>query len=93
MGGLPSTVTNESILEYPFPRKSVVMSLKKKKKKNLQEAVTRDMASSDGLKLAALCLFCAQSVSINKSIFDFAGQDRKVIDRHSYLIHSGSYLF
>ena len=40
-------------LEYPFPRKSAVMSLKE----NMTEAVTRDMASSDWLKLAALFFF------------------------------------
>ena len=72
MGELLSTVTNESILEYPFPRKSVVIALKKKKK-NMAEAVTRDMASSDLLKLAVLGLFRAQSVSKNKSICDCAG--------------------
>ena len=91
MGGLTSTVTNESILECPFPRKSVVMSLKKKK--NLQEAVTRDMASSDWLKVGGPMFVLHANLSINKSIFDCAGQDRKVIERHSNLIHSGSYLF
>ena len=54
----------------------------------MAEAVTRDMASSDWSKLAALCLFRAQSVSKNKSICDCAGEDRKVIDQHSYVIHS-----
>ena len=39
----------------------------------MAEAVTRNMASSDWLKLAALCLFRAQSVSNNKSICDCAG--------------------
>ena len=37
------------------------------------EAVTRDMASSDWLRLAALCLFRSQSVSKNKSICDCPG--------------------
>ena len=46
---------------------------KKKKKKNMSEAFTRDMASSDWLKLAARFLFRAQSLSKNKSICDFAG--------------------
>ena len=57
-------------------------------KKNMEEAVTRDIAS-DWLKLAAICLFRAQTVS--KMINPFLtvlGQDRKVIDQHSYLIHS-----
>ena len=31
--------------------------------KNMAEAITRDMVSSDWLKLATLCLFRAQSVS------------------------------
>ena len=55
-------------LEYPFPRKSVVMS-----PKNKAEAVTRDIVPSDWLKLAALCLFRAQRVSKNKFICDCAG--------------------
>ena len=48
MGGLPSTVTNESIVrihQLLGPRK------------NMTEAVTRDMASSDGLKLASPFFF------------------------------------
>ena len=40
--------------------------------RNNMAEVTRDIASSDWLKLAALCLFRAQSVS-NKSICDCAG--------------------
>ena len=40
---------------------------------NLVEAVTRDMASSDWLKLAHLCFFHAQSVSKNTSICDCPG--------------------
>ena len=48
-------------LEYPFPRKSVVMS-----PKNMARAVTRDIVPSDWLKLAALCLFRVQRVSKNK---------------------------
>ena len=58
------------------------------------EAVTRDIASSssDWLKLAALCLFRGQSVSKNKSTcVTVPGQARKVIDQHSYLIHSMKY--
>ena len=46
------------------------------------------MGSSDWLNLAALCLFRTQSVSKNKSIVTVLGQYDKVIDRHSYLIHS-----
>ena len=53
--GYPAQSQMSLFLEYPFPRKSVVMSLKK----NIAEAETRDMASSDWLKLAALCLFRA----------------------------------
>ena len=70
--------------EYPFPRKSVVMS---PKKKNIAEAGTRDMASSVWLKLATLCLFRAQSISKNKSICDCA-RARPQSDQHSYLLHS-----
>ena len=64
-------------LEYRFPEK------------NITEAVTRDMAFSDWLKLAALCLFRAQSEPKNKSICDCAGA-RPQSDRaeHSYLVHS-----
>ena len=40
----------------------------------MTEAVTRDMASSDWLKLGA-------------PFAPVLGQDRKVIDQHSYLIH------
>lgn len=57
--GSPAQSQMNLFLEYPFPRKSVVMSLKK----NMAETVTHDMASSDWLKLAALCLFRALSVS------------------------------
>ena len=71
MGGLPSRVKNEFIFRMPF-----VMSL------NMAEAVTRDIASSDWLKLAALCLFRKQSVSKNRSICDFAGA-RPQSDQHS----------
>ena len=39
----------------------------------MAEVVTRDMAPSGWLKLAALCLFRAQSVSKNKAICDCAG--------------------
>ena len=54
----------------------------------MTEAVTRDMASSDWFKLAALCLFRAQSVSKNKFICDCAGA-RPQSDRSTpYLINS-----
>ena len=56
--------------------------------KNMAEAVTRDMASSDWLKLAALCLFQAQSVSKINPFVSVQWQGRKVIDQHSYPIHS-----
>ena len=53
----------------------------------MAEAVTRDLASFNWLKLAAVCLFRAQSVSKNKSICDCDGQDRKVIGtKPSYLL-------
>ena len=81
MGGLPSTFTNESIFRIRVPAK---ISCQYVPEKNMAEAVTRDMASSDWLKLAALCLFRAQSVSKNKSICDCAGQTL-------YLIHSCGY--
>ena len=68
-------------LEYPFPRVSVVMSLKKKKR----QTVTRDVASSDWLKLPALCYFRAQSVSKNKSFCDCAGA-RSQSDRSTLLV-------
>ena len=68
--GSPAQSKMSLFLEYPFPRKSVVMSLKKK---NTAEAVTRDIASSDWLNLAALCMFRAQSVSKNNSICDCLG--------------------
>ena len=59
MGGLPSTVTNDSLFRIPVPAKiSCHVS-----DKNMAEAVTRDMVSSDWFKSAALCLFRAQSVS------------------------------
>ena len=53
----------------------------------MAEAVTRDMASFDWLKLAALCLFHAQSVSKNKSICDCAGA-RPQSDRSTPLSNS-----
>ena len=85
--GSPAQSQMSPFLEYPFPRKSVVMFLKKK---NMTEAVTCDMTSSDWLKLAALYLFRAQSVRYLKinPFVTVLGQDRKVIDQHSYLIHS-----
>ena len=80
MGGLPRTFTNESIFRIPVPAK-----ISCHVPKNVAEAVTRDMASSDWLKLAALCLFWAQRVSKNKSICDCAGA-RTQKDQHCYLI-------
>ena len=56
MGGLPSTVTNESIFRIPVPAKISYVP-----EKNMAETVRRDMAFSDWLKWAALCLFRAQS--------------------------------
>ena len=53
----------------------------------MAEAVTCDMASSDWLKLAALCLFRAQSVSKNKSICDCA-EARPQTDRSTLLSNS-----
>ena len=50
MGGLPSTVTNESIFRIPVPAKISCHV----PEENMAEAVTRDMASSDWLKLAPL---------------------------------------
>ena len=55
--GSPAQSQMSLFLGYPFPRKPVA---------------TRDMASSDWLKLAALRLFRAQNVSNNKSICDCA---------------------
>ena len=56
-------------------------------RKNMAEAVTRDMASSDWLKLTAPCLFRAQSVSKIKSICDCAGA-RAQSDRSTLLSNS-----
>ena len=81
MCGLPSTVINESI---PIPAK---ISCYVPEKKNMAEAVTSDMASSDWLKLAAICLFRAQSVSTNKFICDCAGAIPKS-DRSTLLSNS-----
>lgn len=55
-------------LEYPFSQNQLSCPCK-----NMVGEVTRDVASSDLLKLAALCLFRAQSVSKNKSICDRSG--------------------
>ena len=72
MGGLPSAVTNESIIcKNTCPRK------------NVAEAVMCDMASSDWLKLLALCLARKVYLKVNAFV-TVLGQDRKVID----LIHS-----
>ena len=60
---------SESIFRIPVPAKgSCHVS-----EKNMADAVARDMASSDWLKLANVCLFPAQKVSKNKSICDCAG--------------------
>ena len=58
MGGLlvASTVTNESIFRIPVPAKIICHV----PEKNMAVAVTRDIASYDWLKLAALCFFRAQ---------------------------------
>ena len=82
--GFPAQSQISLFLEYPFPGKSVVMSLKKK----MAESVTRDMTSSDWLKLVALCLFRAQSESKINQFVTVLGQDHKVIDQHYFLIHS-----
>ena len=82
--GSPAKSQMSLFLEHPFPRKSVVMSLKE-----MAEAVTNDMASSDWSKLAAICLFRAQSVSTNKSTCDCAGaipqSDRSTLLSNSLL--------
>ena len=83
MDGLPSTVTNESIFRMPVPAKISCHIAEK----DMAEAVMRDMASSDWLKLAALCFFLAQSVSKNKSICDCDGA-RPQSDRSTFLSHS-----
>ena len=71
MGGLPCTVTNESIFRIPVSAK--ISCHVPEKNVNTTEAVTRDMASPDRLKLADLCLFHTQRVSKNKYICDCAG--------------------
>ena len=83
MNGLPSTVTNKSIFRIPFPRKISCHG----PEKNMSESVTRDMTSSDWLKLLALCLFRAQSESKINQFVTVLGQDHKVIDQHYFLIH------
>ena len=67
--GSPAQSQMSLFLEYPFSRKLVVVSLKKKKN---TAAVKHDMTSSDWLKLAALCLFRVQRVPKKKSICDCA---------------------
>ena len=66
MGGLPSTVTNESIFRIPAPAK-ICYHVK------TAEAVTRDMASPDWLKWRPFVCLRAESVFKNKSICDCAG--------------------
>ena len=73
--------SQEPIFRNPFPRKSVGHV----SKTNMAETVTRDMASSDQLKLKVLCLFRAQ-LSKNKSICDYAGA-RPQSDRSNTLIY------
>ena len=82
MSGLPSTVTNESIFRIPVPAKISCYVPEKTWQKQ-----TRDMASSDWLKLAALCLFRVQSVSKNKFICDCA-EARPQSDRSTLLSNS-----
>ena len=58
----------------------------------MQEAVTRDMAFSDWLKLAPFVCFARK---VHLKIYPFVtvlAQGRKVMDQHSYLIHSCSKL-
>ena len=68
-------ITNESIFRIPVPAKISCHG----PEKDMAEAVTRDVASSDWLKLAALCLLRAQSVSKNKSICDCAGARQNLL--------------
>ena len=83
MGGLPSTVTNKSFFRITVPAK-----ISCHVPENMAEAVTRDIDTSGWLKLAALCLFRAQSVPKINTFVTVLGQGRKEIDQHSYLIHS-----
>ena len=73
MGGLPSTVRSRENQSCPG--------------KIMAEAVTRNMASSDWLILAAICLFREQTVSKNKSRCDCAGA-RPQSDRSTILSNS-----
>ena len=84
MGGLPGTVTNESIFRIPVPAKITYHV----PEKNLKEAVTRDMASSDWLKLAPFVCFARKVYIEINSFVTVLGQDHKVIYQHSYLIYS-----
>ena len=81
MGGLPSTVPNESIFRISVPAKISCHGPEKK------VAVARHIASSDWLKLAAFCLFRAQSVSKSEYICDCAGA-RPQSDRSTLLSNS-----
>ena len=81
--GSPPQSQNESIFRIPVPAKISCYV----PEKNMAAAVTRAMASSDWLKLAALCLFRAQSVSKKKSICDCAGA-RPQSDRSTLLSNS-----
>ena len=66
--GSPAQLQMSLFLEYPFPRISGVMFLKKK-----AEPVTRDIASSDWLKWRPFVCFGRKVyLKINKSICDCA---------------------
>ena len=64
----PTQSQTSLFLEYPFSQNQLSCPCK-----NMAGEVTGDVASSDWLKLAALCLFRAQFVSKNKSICDRSG--------------------
>ena len=73
-------------LEYQCPRKSVVMP-----PKNMHEALTRDMASSDWLKLAALyaCVCFARRVYLKINLSGVRPQsNRSTVLSNSLLLHS-----
>ena len=85
MGGLPSTITNESIVVIPVPAKISCHE----PEKNMEEAVTRDMASFDWLNDWRTFISFPRKVYLKINPFvTVLGQDRKVFDQHSYLIHS-----
>ena len=85
--GSPAQSQMSLFLEYPFQRKSSVMSPKKRGRSSHAWHSFFWLVKIDGH------LFRAQRVSKNKSICDCIGpQDSKVIDQHSYLIQSCSVL-